>query len=296
MAHVSTDERAMIEPPGSPDSRPGSWPSDAAEIAQRFLDPRDPRAAERGAAALAQLFDPAQDFPRVARPRLACMIAAQGRTGSTYLSRLLTRTGALGAPEEYFTPSLVDFLIAAGRFPDVDAYVADLMARRTAPTGVFGFKAHLDQYRYLLARARRPLGIPLRVVRLDRRDRVAQAVSHIIAVETGVWTGPADAGPRPAYDFARIARGVALFRGGRRAWDQVFAAARYAPLAVEYEDLVADPERVVARILGFMGVAADAAAAPAIALTERGAGPLNAEWIARFRAEAAARGLDPDAG
>ena len=82
------------------------------------------------------------DFPvRADPPELSYMLATVPRTGSTFVSHLLWRTGCLGAPLENLN-------IAPGS-PYADAHGdaaaqqrlwRRVLARRTSPNGVFGIK------------------------------------------------------------------------------------------------------------------------------------------------------------
>jgi len=240
------------------------------------------------------ILDPARDLPPVARLRIVYLIASDPRTGSNLLCSLLTNSGVAGRPLEYFSPALAEQLLRAGRFPDYDAYVADLIARRSTPNGVFGVKAHYPHFSHFLRRRTAPLPAGLRTVRLLRNDAVAQAVSSYLAVSTRRWT-PADRGigteESVAYDFAGIAHHLTIALRERQKWSELFARFRIAPPVLDYETLIADPEAARDRVLAWLGIDPDPA--------RRGTGPLprkmgtarNAEWVGRFREEAAARGM-----
>src|SRR5947209_13992998 len=85
------------------------------------------------------------------KPRITYMICSTGRSGSTLLCSLLTNTGVMGVPHEYFNLSRHgQFLIkrlkdrADGEIP-MEEYFDALVKHRTTPNGVFGIKAHINQ-------------------------------------------------------------------------------------------------------------------------------------------------------
>ena len=129
-------------------------------------------------------------------------------------------------------------------------------------------------------------GLPLLFV--TRPDKVAQAVSLWRAVQTRSWRA-ADDGPTAhdeKYVFAGIDHLVHLLESDDAAWRRWFAETGRTPLELTFDELAADPQGAVGRALAHLGLPADAAPAPA---TRRQGDDRNAEWIERYRAEAAGR-------
>ena len=77
-------------------------------------------------------------------------------------------------------------------------YFEKLLARRTSRNGVFGMKAHFHHFEPALIGARQCSNGWRRstYVLLHRRDRLAQAVSMVRAMQTNIWTSM-DRPPRP---------------------------------------------------------------------------------------------------
>ena len=130
---------------------------------------------------------------------------------------------------------------------------------------------------------------PLHWIWLERRDKVAQAVSRHRAEASGVWhlgIEEAAAPKVPVYDFAAIDGYRRAAQADAAGWGRWFAERGLTPLRLWYEDLAADPVGEAGRLLAVMGLPA----APGIAAgTVRMAGPQSADWAARFRREAALR-------
>jgi len=126
----------------------------------------------------------------------------------------------------------------------------------------------------------------LRYIRIVRRDRVRQAVSFLLAQRTNRWQRLATqndplvaAAQRAGFETGDnvpagwtlpdiramladpqqrmgllddIAACLTEIEQQSREWDRFFAAFRAAPCNVEYEDLVANPAAVLARVLRFL--------------------------------------------
>lgn len=133
----------------------------------------------------------AQNLP----PKASLAIFSTPRTGSQTLCRLLYTVG-LGVPAEYFLKRVMDaygerFL---GAHPSVDAsfmkdYVQAIRAYRCR-NGRIAYKIHADQHRELTADLGKPWEdtLPgLTIIRLRRRDVIAQVVSLGAALQTGIW-------------------------------------------------------------------------------------------------------------
>jgi LPS sulfotransferase NodH len=201
------------------------------------------------------------DFPRRAEePGLVYMLASIPRTGSTFLSHALWRTGCLGAPLEYLNFEKTGPYFFASRSADSQARLwRSLQHRRTSPNGVFGFKCFPVQLQALgkdnpalLAALR-----PSRIVYLDRRDRIAHIVSLARASVTGVWRKEQESGlaAPPAYSQEALEaaeRGIAVQAAG---WERMFGERGIEPLRLFYEDAIAAPGEAVRAVADYLGVA-----------------------------------------
>lgn len=237
------------------------------------------------------------DFPPGPPPRRFVMIASVPRSGSHFLAYRLWETGAVGAPIEYFNFNQTMFEIArrlqVGRFSE---YLDTLLRLRTSPNGVFSFKAHHDQYTFLNMAAGLPRLRPLQIVAIERRDRVAQAVSLAKALQTDRWNAGDAARAAPAYDFAQIAECLRALERQRERWERAYGQLRIEPVRVIYEDLLAAPAATVERVLAALALAREPGVSVTLPPLERQFDDVNAEWIARFRADIAARRRAADGG
>lgn len=241
------------------------------------------------------------DFPRRADPPdIPYLLATVPRSGSTWVSHLLWRTGCLGAPLEYlnFVPE-GPYGFASHSPENQMALWRSLLWRRTSPNGVFGIKCfpvqlhELEQtnpplLRDLFAEIL-PQGRPRRVLYLARRDRVAHRVSYARAILSGVWRHDqerGDPGESPEYSEAALATAEQLIESQSAAWEQMFEDLRIEPLRLWYEDILAAPAEAVAQIATWLGVAIDPAAEVAVPEIRKQREGNAGEWIRRQQAEA----------
>jgi LPS sulfotransferase NodH len=249
-----------------------------------------------------------QERARLARqpadwPLTCYLVCGTPRSGTTYLAGLLSSTGLVGHPSEYFAwqnePPW-----AERRFGAYVAHVKRLRARN----GVFGSKLFWPHLERLLPRLRAlaPSGFrheerkllewafpSLSYVWLRRDDVVAQAVSWWKADQTQLWASDQlrGAARAPSFDFEAIDELVVRATLRNEAWRGWFAEQGIEPLAIEYEQLAADPVAVTGGVLRFLGVVVPDPVTVESDL-ERQADGVNEEWIARYRELAERMGLE----
>ena len=124
----------------------------------------------------------------------------------------------------------------------------------------------------------------LHFVRLLRRDRLAQAISWLRALQTGQYRSSQPRRSDIAYDGTALMERILEIARAEASWDAYFAKTGLAPLALVYEDVTADPANAVRRVTSFIGVDAasmDHAAVDLIAQRDAN----TEEWRQRFLAE-----------
>jgi LPS sulfotransferase NodH len=237
----------------------------------------------------------------------AYLVCATPRSGSTLLCELLKATEVAGRPAEFFENLRATGFPRQPRqyfegVPEVQALLpevdpgtperafdwAGVLRAGTTPNGVFGAKvmyAHLeDLWPRLAGRALEDVLPDLRFVRVSRADRVAQAVSLWIAIQTQHWRDQgADRETRePVYSFTAIRHLVGQLTADELAWDEWLAGREV--IDVPYERLAAAPRDTVTAVLERLGIEG---AAPDDARMRRQAGARSREWIERYAQEAA---------
>ena len=202
-----------------------------------------------------QLAETWDEPPFEGGPCRTYMIASTQRSGSYFLSHLLEATGRMGRPFEYLQPCFMAAFQKRFGQSDARATLREIFRRRTTPNGWFGMKAHWGQYDE--ARSDWQIDDLLRIdhfIFLERRDRVAQAVSLVIAEQTGSWTHLQRVEATPNYSATAITRALKKIEADYRGWRAHFAAKGICPIHIFYEDLVSDPLASINRIMTACGL------------------------------------------
>ncbi|WP_220443965.1 Stf0 family sulfotransferase [Pararhodobacter zhoushanensis] len=247
------------------------------------------------------------------QPAPSYILCTAPRSGSTLMCSLLAASGAAGAPESYFHgPSVSDWAAEVGlnvvpgddSLPTLRTVFAAIRRVGEAGTGVFGLRLQRGSVATAMTQLDRlfpghatdadrlnaAFGAP-RYVHLRRADTLGQAISRVRAEQTGLWHRRADGSElerlappaEPVFDRARIAAALAQGERLTAEWDDWFAQQGIVPLRLSYEDLSADPQATLARVLGHIGQ--NPARARGVAPgTARLADAVSDDWRARFLA------------
>lgn len=230
------------------------------------------------------------DFTHRTPMRKSYIVASSPRSGSTYLCRLLGQSGLLGTPSEVLNPGF-DLRAFKNRFKASSPadYIAELIARRTAKSGVFGLKAHFENFDGFLKEYPDLLDVlsPVTYIYINRRDRVAQAVSMARALQTNQWSSQAQDGKKPQlrYDRELIANSMKEVELQDAGWLNWFKAKSITPFRLTYEDLLADPVGTIQSVVEYLEVQNAERDEVKVPPVEKQSDDTNQEWIERFRRE-----------
>lgn len=262
-------------------------------------------------------------------PSRAYLVCGSQRSGSTLVVEMLRATGILGAPEEHFhflrhsslsprprewfadvaDPAVLDLLppLETGK-PDLRTageWVDHIRPVGLSSNGVWGGKLMWNQVPVLLDRidgwahrsgsglrsALRDLlgGDPV-YVHVWREDVVPQAVSMWRAVQTEIWRGstPPELDARAEYHADGIAHLADILLTQRKGWREWFAAEGITPIDIAFSALAEDPRRQVSPVVEALGF--DPTVLGDSPLQRQG-DSRSAEWVQRYREDAAARSL-----
>jgi LPS sulfotransferase NodH len=250
-------------------------------------------------------------------PSRSILVAAGARTGSTLLANGIEATGQAGHLLEWLLPSTMSGAAAQVGLPipthaerqrrgrarrrgdatwleiweidpaSLEPYIAEVVRRTVSSNGVFGAKLHWKEYVDAVAQGL-DLAVfpqPISWVHIWRDDLVAQAVSLVRAEQSNEWkrtVGRAAPSTRFRYDAELIAKAVNSCREWNDNWQRFFDEHDLHPVTVSYEELSADYELTMRRVLAELSLDVDSIAPPTL---ERQADGQSLEWIARFRAE-----------
>jgi LPS sulfotransferase NodH len=229
-------------------------------------------------------FSEAMDLAPPAGPPRLWLMATTPRSGSHFLGHLLQGAGHFGCPLEYMNPMNLDLWRHRFGTRDAEAVFAALLEHRSGPTGLWGTKAHWNQFRDfphhdVLARR----GGFERAVWLYRRDLLGQAVSRVMATQTGQWIGSAKARGARSFDYDAILRNAAMIRRQNEAWAGFFGREFAGPVhVVTFEAVRGDPQGACTAIAGFL----DPGHPPGLVFaprTRQQSDGMSGDWKRRFR-------------
>ena len=227
------------------------------------------------------------DFDSPGTPTRFYAICTVPRSGSTLLARMLWRTGLMGAPSEYF--SLDTEILQLQKIFLCDSmgeYTDEVLRRRTSPNGVFGMKLFFPHWHIFRHSGRFRRFRDLKLIHLQRRDRIEQAVSFRLAMQTDRWWADNPAKAEPRYDFNELMSSLRDIDFQERGWAQLFSGLKVRPMTVVYEDFCADMDRQLEAILRYAGVDPGEPATPVtLPAPKRQFSEINTEWAERFRAD-----------
>ncbi|HET9160583.1 MAG TPA: Stf0 family sulfotransferase [Caulobacteraceae bacterium] len=221
-------------------------------------------------------------------------ICSEPRSGTTWLTYLLSSTGVLGHPREYFNPTNEAVRDIEGYGPD--RMIETVLTRGRTDNGVYAVKVFTDTFDNPAQPWAKTLP-NLSFVHFEREDLLGQAISWAKAVQTGLYLATDEKLGEAHYDQAAIT--WFLVEGARRQarWRLFFARNGLEPLRLTYSGLTADPVgavHAVARLVQVEPPSVD----PAKAATKVQRDDVSEAWRQRYQREMGdlARLDEPDVG
>ncbi len=238
-----------------------------------------------------------RSFPDFGSLKLYAIVSTP-RSGSTFLGNLLRSIG-LGNPIEHIRPWVSELFAsrAPGLFDGIRFLQQLINFGRTGE--IFGTKliSHVvedilpsltpEETSYLRELARRT-----KVIYLNRRSKLDQAISTLRAQKTGIWHStdkayqPAAYGAFP-YDFDEIERTLAYYINSERKIAQLLSDCRDL-IIIDYDELSSNPTRICLEIAEQLGVRARG---EPVAEVEKLADNESQAMTSRFKNDAAHRNL-----
>ncbi len=236
---------------------------------------------------LEAVFGPLRPDPGAELPdRRFLFLCFTNRCGSNYLSHLLATTGAFNEAGEFFNAPTVLQNASTFGLRSLAAYMA-ILPNLLRDTGWIVAKAGVDQL-VMLADAGILDGLAGRTqfLLLERNDRLGQAISRVIAAQTGRFTTEQDAQVPDellAYSRPDIEAQVSIINQENALFYAFFAANGIAPIHTSYETVLADPAAVVDAVAAAMGTGPLTGHPYAVRIS-RQANRINESWRRMFEA------------
>lgn len=232
------------------------------------------------------------------------LVCGEVRSGSSLLCEALKNTGLAGRPEEYFWHGMEnDQFFEGWELDDYGEYVRRVVEATATANGVFGAKMMGGYLRAFLERVGQSPAFAgqdvaaaammaalfpnLKHVWLTRRNKVRQAVSWWMAIQTNQWSSEQAYRPErePEYKFEAIDHLVDELVVREAAMQEYFDVCGVKPLVCVYEDFVDAYEETARMILDFLGVQAPGALVFGERRLKKQANARSEEWVQRYREE-----------
>ncbi len=225
-------------------------------------------------------------------PQKLYVITFTARSGSSWLTNVLSETKQLGFPEEYLNPNFVRGVASAVNSIVPEDFIAGLQRRRQSPNGVFGLEAReLDIESFGADCFFKIFDDNTVFFNLWRNNLVAQAVSLFRAVETQqfhIKQGDETA-PPPAYNTKSIGKWMLHLAMQENANLKMLQQRRRPFVNLCYEEMVSNRKqtlRIFAHALG-VELTPETLLGQAERLLVKLGDDWNGETEKRFRTEAA---------
>jgi trehalose 2-sulfotransferase len=227
-----------------------------------------------------------------ARPiRTGYAICTAPRSGSNWFAELLSSTGTLGRPLEFFNGEGRRLLTDASYPLEPVEQVQWVLSSGATANGVYGLKIFPQQLERVTRTLRWSEALPnLRFIAWRRRDILGQALSLFRARQTAQWRSGLQPRQHPVYDEAHISACLHFIVRQYARWDLFFARNAVEPLRLVFEDALQAPQETCSAVASEL----DLPERPIVDLTRISVtvqrDDLTLEWRARYLA--ACSGLD----
>lgn len=238
------------------------------------------------------------------------MICTSPRSGSSLLCEGLKNTGRAGAPAEYFDdrPEFSEYWRQQFGIPNTVHYFDGVVVHSSTANGFFGAKLHWTNCRALRRALHASVGSKLADVRgrslnellqakfasiqyvwLRRRNKVAQGISHYLAICTDLWQISRNEWNQRApdnrqsvdFDLSMIEDCVGWASGYDAEWQGFFDRHKLRPLILYYEEFAQIYDRTIRDVLDFLCVPHGDVVSQEPPLV-RVANPRSLEWEERY--------------
>ena len=219
------------------------------------------------------------------------------RSGSSWVATIAKKSGNMGLQSEW-----LDFqgLPKPLSSYNADRYYRHVIASASTPNGRFSLKIfpqHLqDSFGKFgfdfIRRCRAEHDVTINV--LKRKDRLGQAISLVLAMQTQRWNTDPDTNRhrRPRYSFAKICQASFQIGQGYAFWENYLAIHDITYETFVYETLLDNPAPYFDAMAQHMGVPALDRYETHLKIQRN---ELNAAWRQRFHEDIAQKGMDPAA-
>lgn len=236
---------------------------------------------------------------KIRYPRRCYAVCAVARSGSNLLTDGLHATRRAGRPNQFFC-DLFEGTYAEkyGLDPERDYanYMRGIIEATSTSNQVFGFKLmgwYADSFLDKVGRAfKQGPGLELlekvfprlKLIRIQRRDKLRQAISKARAYQSGQWKmrENEEIDGNATFDRALIDRCLKEIEREENSWTRFFERTEARAFALDYESLCRDYEGSVQAVLDFLEIRLPRRTQVGSPLTIRQRDELSREWEERY--------------
>ncbi|WP_286145478.1 Stf0 family sulfotransferase [Thalassobius sp. I31.1] len=171
------------------------------------------------------------------------LFLTEGRSGSNWLTDLTNKTGLLGHCDEWLSKSL----LGKPRPSDRASLVQSLVTKSRSENGFFSIKVFPAHAHYITLKYKFDVlthfsrNFDCLLVRLTRRDVVAQAISFARSIQSGQWTVHHVKSREVEYDFDLICHCYFMIAQSNAFWDSYLQLHDLKYQHFVYEDMLDTP-------------------------------------------------------
>ena len=210
------------------------------------------------------------------------VVCSHARSGSNYLCQLLSSTGQLGNPQDWFNGHGI-----RGRddphYPlEPRLQLQQVLARGMTNNGVYGMKMFCESFERIAGMDWASELPDIRWVCLERLDLLGQAISDVRSTQTQQYRSTAQSRAAPRFDHAAIRESLVRISRNHARWKLFFGRNGITPLHLTYESVTANPQHAVDAIASLMDIEASPAIRWDHVTLEMQRDSLSDEWRERF--------------
>lgn len=230
-------------------------------------------------------FDRSADFEPTDDVRRIVLIASTARCGSHFLGHMLRDHGGFGAPYEYLHPDNTFYWARRFGTRDLKELFPLFLRYRTSPNGTFVVKAHWHQFEPFAGSFESISGGRCidKTVWLYRESLFSQAISYVIAAQTGVWMSGSKPHGTASYDFDAIVEAATEIKRQNGCWNAYRNNCEREVLPLSYENLLVGDDKTQSELVRYLDLKNELVPSKR---TQKQASTLNTEWKERFKAQA----------
>jgi LPS sulfotransferase NodH len=195
--------------------------------------------------------------------RKAYVVAITPRSGSAFLCDLLTSTGKVGKPMEFFNSGFMTLPKYSGA-SSLENYFSKVVSETKTDNDVFGMKISYGQALPLIEKGLLKQLLPnARIIVLFRRNIIKQAVSlHIAARLDHFHTGDRNEGNNDLldnmeFDSSALFKRVKAINYEEKGWLEYLDSEATSYMKLFYEDNISDIDQSITSIGAYIGLDGD---------------------------------------